>query len=271
MADGCGFSSLGGNPSGSGVLPTYSTAYEIDFTAQPSASIVAGQNVLTDGTSWTGENVASAATFRFTNGQGLEFAAGGTTQWTSAGLTAAALWISLNDTTLAAARRVIPTWDANRQYIFQLYNPLNNGNAATEIVYYNLYGVANVPYTGAAVRVAGSCKGGNATVASGVGMTTQTGTPVLIGDYAADNVISMTPTVGSPSAMMAQSGVYSGGWPSMPSLRECGWISSTATPAAPTAVRFTDGAMRLCIAFPTGNSSATFTATVARLRVLVKN
>lgn len=272
--DCCTIPVVNGVPSGaSSSSVIWRTVYEIDFSAEPSASLANGQNVFSDGTSWTVENAGSAATFRITNGNGIEFAAAAVnTAWNSGGggFNAPVLWISLNDSSLAANRRLISDYDINRQYVFQLYNPLNNGDAATEVVNFNLYNVAGNPYAAAVARIAGACKGGNATVAGGVGMVTSTATPVLIGDYSADNVICFTPAVGQPSAMSGSSGQFSAGdWPAMSALRECGWLSSTAVPAASTSgFRYNDPSMRLAIAFPTGNVTASFSATVSRLRIL---
>ncbi len=250
----------------------WEVVYEMDFSAEPTVTLSNGQNVLSDGTSWTVENDTAATTFRILNGAGIQFAANGTSSaWNSAGggFNASVIWISLNDQSLVSARRLIPDWDLNRQYLFQVYNTVNNGNAATEVLFLNLYSPGGTPYASAAARVAGSCKGGNSTVASGVGITTQVSTPVLIGDYGADDVVGFSIAPGMPSAIAGHSGLFAAGdWPDMANLRECGWCATTATPAALTAARFTDPAMRIAIAHPTGNSTGTFSSTTAMFRVL---
>jgi len=258
-----------GVASGSRRAPGWSLLARVDFTAEPTRDVVNGDNVLVDGRTFTGINVAAAATFRFVSGVGLQFVAGGNTAWNSGGgaFTAATLAISLNGPGLAATRRLLPTYDCNRQYLYQVRNTVNTGNAATEVLYFNLYSLAGTPYVGAANVVGGACKGGNATVASGVGVTTQVSTPVLIGDYAGDDVIGFTVSPGAPSAVGGSCGVYTTEWPAMPALRGCGWMASTATPAGLSAVRFNDPSLQLAISHPTGNGSATFASTCTELRV----
>ena len=271
---GCCIDVNNGTPGGSSTLSAWRVAYEVDFGAQGNVALINGQNVTADGRSWTGTGVGTAVTFEWATGVGINFVAGGSnTAWNSApAFTAAALWISLNDPTLPAAQQLLPNYDINRQYVFQIHNTTNNGNAATEVVSFNLWAPANVPYAGAAARIAGACKGGNATVASGCGFVTNTGTPQLIGAYGGNDVIGFTPAVGAPSAMAGHCGLYGTDWPAMSSLVECGYTASTGTPAATTsALRFNDRSMRLAIAFPTGNTTATFAATVRRLRVLERN
>lgn len=271
---GCGPSIAVSNGSPSVAAPSgWDVAYEVDFGEQGTAALINGQNVTADGRSWTGVNVATATTFEWSTGVGINLAAGtSNTAWSSApAFTAAAIWISLNDPTLPVAQRLIPDYDINRQYVFQLHNTANNGNAATEVVSFNLWAPANTPYAGAVDRIAGVCKGGNATVASGCGFMTNTGTVQLIGAYGANDVIGFTPCVGAPAAMAGHCGAYGSDWPSMSDLVECGYTASTGTPAATTTpLRFNDRSMRLAIAFPTGNTTGTFAAQVRRMRVLVR-
>ena len=273
---GCGPSLPVSNGAASVAPPVgWSTAYEIDFGAQGNVDpLVNGQQVMADGSSWT-IATAGAATFRMRANNGIEFgASAANTAWNNApAFTASVLWISLNDPTLPAAQRLLPSYDIHRQYVFQVHNTVNTGNASNEIVNFNLWAPAAVPYSTATDRMAGVCKGGNATVASGTGSVAQAAAAQLMGSYSGDDVICLAPCVAQPSAVGCSSGVYdavNGVWPAMSALHECGWISATGLPvAANSASRFNDPSMRLAIAFPTGNATGTFSATVRRLRVLV--
>ena len=245
---------------------------DVDFRDAATAAIVNGQQTV-GGYSWTGQNAATATTFRFLSGTGIDYVSNASnTAWNAApAFTACALWISLNDTSLAADRRLLPNFDPARTYLFQIWNRDNNGNAATEVVYFNLFQVAGSPFAVAVDRVVGACRGGNATVAGGVGANQGTSVPQLIGSYSARDVLALVPSPGSQGVAM-YCGTYdvaNDAWPANSDLADCGSYQGSGLAATTSGnAHLWDPSMRLCIAFATGNTTATFAATVQRLRVL---
>lgn len=274
----CPANLVAGRPaSSSPVLSRWELVSRLYLPDEPSLSpIPDGPYVMANGDTWTFLNGAAAATRRFVAGTGMQFAAAAAiTQWNSAGGAQTAWGM------YAELETLIDDYDCNAQYLFQAHVSSNNADAATEIVFLNLWQPANNQYAGQGIIIGGGCYGSNATLAPalGVGATQQTATPVLISTvgatnprYDSHNVIGITTSPGNPSALAASSGrVVAGVWPSMSELQECGWVQSTATPAALAAVRFTNGSTRLGVNFPTGNGSGTFAATLDEIRVYARN
>lgn len=270
----CGIATLGGNPASSGGgTPSppgaagWELAAEFWFRDQPDQDVNDGAQSI-GGLTFTGFNEAAAATWRVQNGAGLQFTAagvGGTTGWTDAGQTATNLRIDVED--------FIPDYDPTRRYLFQCLLAVNNADAISERACFSIIRPVGVPTGATAIAMAWTFSGHNGTsVMGGFGSSNSGGTGSV--DYTFANgfdVLSFALSPGSGSGVqgyLAQSG-GTGTWPAQTAQRPVTANQLTGNPLAITAAEWLDPRCQLAFAFPTGNSSGTFSATVAGFRALV--
>lgn len=243
-------------------FPPPQVGYEVDWAALGTQNLAPDGDYLIGDRTWNTFNTATATTLQVLAGGGVNFvAAANNTNVTDAGITAATLWIELQD--------LIPEYDPTQRWIFQAHVSASNADAASERTTIGLWRPGGTP-TGSAQAVVWSYVGRNASALSG-GLQAGTTAPVGFVDYtfaAGYNAPAISADPASPSGAVAYAGQYDAGWPALADLRDQGWSQQTAVVAALTAPRFTDPDTRLAISFPTGNTTATFASTVRRLRAL---
>lgn len=260
----------GGGSSFPAGAPGYELAAEIDFASFDIPAIADSPAVTAlGGVDFFGFNSPVATTWSIVPGVGLRFQAlgvGGTTQWLDGGggQNATNLRVQLSE--------FIPDFDPTRRYLFQLQLTANNGDAASERVCFSIVRPVGVPTGAIAVAMAWTFSGSTAAaVMGGFGSSSSGGTGST--DYTFANgydVLSFTVSPASGSAVqgyLAQS--VGGTWPPQTGQRPVTGNQLTGAPLAITAAEFLDPRCQLAIAFPTGNNSGTFSATVRRMRALV--
>lgn len=240
----------------------YELAARVLFDAATQA-LADGAQVI-DGVTFTVVNSASAATWQTTLGTGLQFrAAAVSTQWVTAGggQSAAALRVRWRD--------LVDDYDPTRRYLVQVLLDASDANAASERVAVGVIREAGVP-TGANRAISGAFHGHNGTaVMAGTIASNSAGTGSV--DYAAVPCeLSWSASPSSPSGAVGHYAPQAAGdWAPQSDLRTLTWTQATGTPGAITADAFTDPDAEVFLAFPTGNVTGTFNATVRELRVLV--
>lgn len=122
---------IDGVPGGSSVINVTSideTLWEVDFVAEPDLTLVNGANVLSDGVTLTGQNVAAATRdlFEIINGTGLVWAAPTSqpaNQYDTVAQTACALTIPMPN-----IPNIRSTWSIAVEVVFGSFNFENNGD-----------------------------------------------------------------------------------------------------------------------------------------------
>ncbi len=249
------------SPADAAGAPGWRIAAAYNFAADPTQNFADGAITIA-GVTWTGANRAAAATWRNTLGQGIEFSAGANTAFTTAGISAT--WLR------AAWADLVPSYDPTRRYALQCRTTVNNADAASERFFMGVHQPLLTP-TGSAVSACAVFVGHNGvSLMSGFYAANSAGTGSVDYPPATTDVLCWLGSPDSPSGaagLVGQS--VAGAFCPNSDLRSVGWNQETGTPAAITGDNFRDPQCEVFFAFPTGNASATFSVTIAELRVLV--
>lgn len=246
----------GGNLSGPVTLsatatasPWVQTQYELDFSAESTASVTAPTQSI-DGNTW-GVNINSTDTLDLTAGSGLQFvAAASSSVFTSSSQTASHIWLDLSDlyTQLSC--------DPRAHIICEIYASALN-LTGTGYISFGLYGPSGTP-TGSGSRM--SCaliqsSGGNTMFKTMVGTT-----------FGSNYQHNSCDTWGFQNngtndiQGLADSSAWGGSWPTDYDVTMNGATNDTFDPLRHPSSRF-------AIAFATNGTLGTMTATIERIRV----
>ena len=234
-----------------GALPTLSTAYTVDFSAQTAQTISANGTVTIDGKAWTYANFANTNAAAI-SASGLTIAPNATNS-SYTGATRTAPIISIPVSTLLSGFDLF----ANDIRI-SLYMSANNADANTEIA------LVGLECTSAPIGTNVSLAKGFAAAAASIRTTSSIASTSTAVDETTNTTDNVLVVQFSPRLLRfeTRSGVWSAGFPATTRPRRMGSISSAS---AGFFANSTDLSLFLCV--QPGNTSNNFSTTFHTLKV----